>query len=74
MTHRLIKKLNINGKDCYVCSLHGTETCRQLHKETQSDDVVCSECPMMAKILEKLYIYEEIEHEEVWKGADNEER
>lgn len=62
MGHRLIKKLNIDGKDCFVCNFKGTEVCRRLHSDGNDVPSTCLGCPMMDKIFEKLYLYEQIEY------------
>lgn len=56
---RLIKKENVDGKDCYKCAFSGTETCRKIHNNSSD----CISCPILQHIFEKLYIYESIEYE-----------
>lgn len=58
--NRIIKKVNENGTDVFKCVLEGTEQCLLIHKNCANK---CASCPMMQKIMEKLYLYESIEYD-----------
>jgi hypothetical protein len=60
MIQRLIKKVILNGNETLTCVFYGTEKCRNIHNKGTTS---CVDCPMMAQIMKKLYLYEEIEHE-----------
>jgi hypothetical protein len=57
---RLVQKVNVNGEEKIACVFYGTQQCHNIHNKDVSG---CFNCPMMAAIMNKLYLYEEIEHE-----------
>lgn len=55
MYTRLTKKIIIDGRECVVCSLYGTEECR-IHSGTSD----CMRCEVFAAILNQLAYFEDL--------------
>lgn len=49
------KIIDENGNPMVVCRLYGTEKCRNIHTPNP-----CAGCPMVAKIMAQLNVFEEV--------------